>query len=286
MSVWAEAWEHVEKTIPQPQRLRLVRTLQWNDFRERVERSEDYFVHTLVGSLYRGDILILRGAFPAEFMYQLKAKTSAWMRSRPPEFHKMVEGSPDFHRIIDIDIGKKYSFAGCKHSAYFYRWNSDPLGIWPEITERWRVIKTVMGLHPTEYENFTPKDGVVDRIQVVRYPPASGYLEPHSDPWLHQRLFLSAYMGKRGVDYHGGGFYALDANNKVVELEDQIEVGDIAIGCATVVHGVAPCDRNKVPDWNADDGRWFLSLYSNASDEVPQRHTGRPEKIVIPEVMP
>ena len=286
MSEWARAWADAEANIPRPTRLRLVRSMGWRDFCAQVDRAEDYFVQTVVGSLHRGDILILKGAFTAEFMHELKAKTVAWTRSRPASFHKMLEGSPDFHRIIDLETGKKYSFSGCKHSAYFYRWNDDPLGIWPAITERWRVIKTVMGLHQTAYENFTPKDGVVDRIQVVRYPPAIGYLEPHSDPYLHQRLFLSGFMGKRGVDYRGGGFYALDGNDTVIEVETQIEVGDVAIGCATVVHGVAPCDRDRVPDWNADDGRWFLSMYSNASDEVPQRHTGNPVKVHIPSALP
>lgn len=286
MSVWAKAWADMESAIPRPTRLRLVRSMAWNYFVDKVSKAEDFFVHTVVGSLYRGDIMILQGAFPPEFMRELKAKTRAWIQDRPPSFHKMLEGSPDFHRIIDLETGRKYAFAGCKHSAYFYRWNDDPLGIWPQITERWRVIKTVMGLSPDEYESFTPKDGVVDRIQVVRYPPAIGYLEPHEDPYLHQRLFFSGHMSKRGVDYKGGGFYALDELDRVTEVETQIDVGDVTIGYATVVHGVAPCDRDKTADWGSDDGRWFLSMYSNASDEVPQRHTGNPVKVSVPGVVP
>ena len=31
----------------------------------------------------------------------------------------------------------------------------------------------------------------------------------------------------------------------------------------------------KKPDWkDMNDGRWFLSMYSNQSDEVEKRHTG------------
>jgi hypothetical protein len=282
---FAEAW----KLAKHPTRLRSVKTMDWTQFANNVRLATKFdsgFTLLIVDWLSSGDILILKGAFTEQWMRELKSKTVEWTRSRDQSFHKMLEGSPDFHRIIDLETGKKYSFKGCKHSAYFYRWNDDPLGIWPEITQRWRVVKLAMGLQQDEYENFTPKDGVVDRIQIVRYPPAIGYLEPHSDPYLHQRLFLSGYMGKRGKDYQGGGFYALDKDDKVVELEDQIEVGDLAIGCATVCHGVAPCDRDKHPDWDKDDGRWFLSLYSNASDEVPQRHTGNPVTVHIPEVLP
>ncbi len=103
---------------------------------------------------------------------------------------------------------------------------------------------------------------------MVRYPPAIGYLEPHVDAWQHQRCFFSVYMSKRGVDYQGGGFYFVDAKGAAQYLEDQIDVGDVCLGHANLLHGVAPCDRDKTPDWNAADGRWFLSLYSNASDEV------------------
>lgn len=281
---WRACWEAAERTRPAPTRARHIVVRHWEDIRDRLHLTG--LAEQMVWSLYRGDVWLLKGAFDSSFMAELKAKTVAYMRGNVSAFHKMLEGSPDFHRMIDLETGKKYAFEGCKHSAYFYRWNDDPLGIWPTITERWRVAKTIMGLRPDEYEGFTPKDGVVDRIQVVRYPPAIGYLEPHADPHQHQRLFFSGYMSKRGADYQGGGFYVVGENDKVREVEDAIDVGDVCLGYATVYHGVAPCDRGKTPDWNADDGRWFLSMYSNASDEVQQRHTGRPVKLDLPGVRP
>ena len=109
----------------------------------------------------------------------------------------MKEGCPDFHRKIDIETGKKYSFSRCSHSYYFYRWNNDPINLFDEIDKRWRLIKKLMGLNFDEFENNTPKHGVVDRVQLVRYPSSIGYLEPHSDPYKHQKLFISGYMSKQ-----------------------------------------------------------------------------------------
>lgn len=283
---YARTWSWLEGHQPRPDRARGVRIFDWLEFRAKVGEATDSFVDEVIGSLYDGDVWIIKRAFPVQWMRELKSATVRWMRGREPSFHKMLEGSPDFHRIIDRETGRKYAFENCKHSAYFYRWNDDPLGIWPEVTARWRVMKVLMGMNPDEYERFTPRDGVVDRIQVVRYPPAIGFLEPHADPFMHQRLFFSGYMSRRGADYHGGGFYLVGAGDKVIEVEHLIEVGDACVGYATVMHGVAPCDRDKVPDWNATDGRWFLSMYSNASDEVRHRHTGRPVKVNIPGVMP
>lgn len=236
--------------------------------------------------LYAGDVFILHKAFDPEWMRELKRKAFEYGQSSPSSFHKMLEGSPDFHRVIDLETGKKYSFNVCKHSCFFYRWNPDPLQLFPAVDERWRVVKKLMGLSPTEYEVNTPRDVVCDRVQIAQYPSGCGFLEPHSDPYKHQRLFFSGYMTKRGVDYEGGGFYLVGQRDEVVEAEDDIEVGDVGIGYATVYHGVAPCNRNAECDWASSAGRWFLSMYSNASDEYPDRHTGHPVKLDLPGVLP
>ena len=279
-------WARLENSIPRPDRVRSVVQVDYQEFKEKVQHQADSFVESIVSSLYGGDAYLIKGAFPKYFMINLRKRVHELWKTKPSEFYKMLEGSPDFHRIIDLESGRKYSFRACKHSCYFYPWNEDPLNLFGAVYERWRVIKFLMGLRPDEYEKNTPKDGVIDRIQVVRYPPRIGFLEPHSDPYLHQRLIFSGYMSKRGVDYQGGGFYLVGPGDKVVEVEDQIDVGDICIGYATVYHGVAPADRHKEPNWELDDGRWFLSMYSNASDEVPNRHTGHPVKLSIKGVMP
>lgn len=280
------AWKQAEASGPRPSRVRHVIHRDYKLFANQVMDESPSFVGWAVDRLYQGDVFILRNAFPAEFMESTRDKVFEWFKTRPSEFHKMLEGTPDFHRVIDLEAGKKYSFNVCKHSAFFYPWNDDPLNLFPIIYERWRVIKQLMGLEATAYEKNTPKDGVVDRIQVAQYPSRCGYLEPHSDPYLHQRLFFSGYMSRRGADYSGGGFYLVGKADTVIEAENQIEVGDVGIGYATVYHGVAPCNRHLEPDWESKAGRWFLSMYSNASDEVKDRHTGHPVKLDLPEVLP
>ncbi len=279
-------WDILEKHFPRPNRVRKLCYLQWDDFKKAVEEEDQYFAAWTVASLYAGDVYIIRNAFDPDWMRELKRKAFEYGQQSPSSFHKMLEGTPDFHRIIDLETGKKYSFNVCKHSCFFYRWNSDPLQLFSTVDDRWRVVKRLMGLSPTEYELNTPKDAVCDRVQIAQYPSGCGFLEPHSDPYKHQRLFFSGYMTKRGVDYEGGGFYLVGQGDKVVEAEEDIEVGDVGIGYATVYHGVAPCNRHAEPDWASPAGRWFLSMYSNASDEYPDRHTGHPVKLELPGVLP
>lgn len=264
-----EAWAEAN----QPPQLRTIREMHWSQFQEKVDEESDHFVDTLVGSLSAGDAWILKGVFSREFVNQLKDRTTTWTRTHPQSFHKMLDGCPDFHRVIDEEVGKLYSIRAIKHSAYFFRWNLDPLGIWPGITDRWRVIKKAMGLDPKEYEDNKPSDGPVDRIQIVRYPPKVGFLEPHKDAAVNQKCFISGYLSKRGQDYHGGGFYFVKDNQQVF-AEDMIDVGDMCIGHAEIPHGVAPCEGTY--DWEKSDGRWFLGLYSNASDYEKNRATAKP----------
>ncbi len=122
----------------------------------------------------------------------------------------------------------------------------------------------------------TPKDLIVDRIQIVRYPPGTGELEPHQDPYLYQKFFQSVYMSKINQDYKDGGMYFLDNNNEIVKFEERVEVGDLAFGFATLYHGVAKSFSISNNKKSYEYGRWFMGLYTTVSDYVKERHTGKP----------
>ncbi len=267
-------WEKNENRYKLPSRCREIIISDFEEIKLKIENEDQDYLETLINNIYQGDFYILKNSFSKKFMEDLKIKTFNYFKNKDSEFHKMLEGTPDFHRKIDLEIGKKYSIKSCKHSFYFYPWNNDPLEIFESIYEKWRILKLLMGLNPKEYEKNTPKDGVVDRVQVVQYPSKIGYLEPHLDPHVHQRLIISGYMSKQGVDFNGLGFYLIDKKNKIIEVEHLIDTGDLGIGSSSVYHGVAPVNPEKLPNWDdINDGRWFLSLFSNASDEVRNRIT-------------
>lgn len=276
MSRFLEAWQKIESDDTRPSYLRDVVDMEYAEFAAKVNAQEPKFVTQVVESLYAGDMYILRNGFPKKFMTDLIDKVyNTWSQS-PSSFHKMVEGCPNFHRIVDKETAANYVFKNIRHSYYWFPWNGDPFGVIPEIMERWRVFKLLGGFRADEYENNTPKDGVVDRFQVARYLPGLGISETHIDPYENQRTIISIYASKRGVDYQEGGFHAIAKGGKMVDLEAGIEIGDIGIGYATVQHGVSLVDPNGTPDWTARDGRWWMGLYSNSSDLAETRAVGRP----------
>lgn len=267
-------WEAIEDPATQPRRSRKVVTVDFEEFKKSVLRQDRKFVDSLVDSLYAGDGYILKRAFPPEFFGALISKTHDFGQRSPSSFHKMYQDCPDFHRIIDHELAKKYSFAAIRHSYYFFPWNSDQLRIFQPVNERWRIFKFLGGYPLDAYEKNKPMDGVVDRIQVAQYPAGGGGLEPHSDPYVNQRVIIGGMMSKRGVDYESGGFYFVDRNNAKLNLEDELDIGDMVCGYPTVVHGVELVDEHKALDWSSMGGRWFLGLYSNDSDYVKDKQRG------------
>ena len=281
MNYYRKIWEKLETPETRPVYARNIVQMDYEEFAAKVIAQDSSFVKEIVESLYLGDIYILKQGFPREFMTGLREKVyDIWSRT-PPSFHKMVEGCPDFHRMQDEEVAKKYVFESVRHSYYWFHWNGDPMGVIPAIIPCWRIFKFLGGYQMDEYEKNTPKNGVVDRFQVARYLPGIGRSETHSDPYQNQKFFISAFMSKRGIDYEKGGFYVVGPQNTLIDVEDRIEVGDISIGYATILHGVDRVDPHKKPDWKAKDGRWWLGLYSNSTDHFKNRATGKPAKVPL-----
>lgn len=266
-------WESLESPETQPRAMRKTLILEFKDFKNKIfkQRSDD--VDKLANSLYAGDAYILKKAFPSDYLINLAKRTFELGKQSKSAYHPMLEGCPDFNRIIDEEVSKKYSYTAVRHSFFFFHWNKDPLDFFEEVNQRWRVFKFLGGYQQCEYENNTPVDGIVDRIQVVRYPAGGGGLEHHVDPTKNQRVIIGAMMSKRGVDYETGGFYFVDSNADRVDLETQLEIGDMVCAYPTIVHGVTSVDAHKSLNWSSNEGRWFLGLYSNDSNHIKKRKT-------------
>jgi len=105
---------------------------------------------------------------------------------------------------------------------------------------------------------------------------------PHTDPYLYQRFFISTYFSKKGVDYDKGGFYALKKDNKEIDVEKFLDVGDLCFGLATITHGVhkpLSSKKNKILKNDLRSGRWWLGMYTLVSDYSKNRHTAKEVKI-------
>jgi len=277
---YKKEWKAIEEVGTQPGCFRELIDMPFEEFKAKVYAQEKGFVKSTVESLYSGDIYILRDAFTREFMVDLRSRVHEYGKKSPSTFHKMLDQCPNFHRMINPEVAKNYAMWAIRHSYYFFQWNEDELGILDAVNERWRVFKFLGGFPRDTYEKNIPSDGTVDRLQIAQYISGQGELERHRDPYLYQKFAISGIMSKRGVDFETGGAYALGSNNEHIDLEDKFEVGDIYILYPTVEHGIETINQGAEIDWDADDGRWFMGLYSNASDHMKNRHTCQGLEIV------
>lgn len=275
--VYHKVWNSLEKKNNLPNYLNNIKIIDYLEFEEKVLSGNEDFANELVKSLLDGDVYLLKNAFSEEYMLDLRKKASVLFKNSKSSFHKIIENCPNFYRNITSEHSQKYAFHQIKHTHYFYPWNEDFFNLYRETNKRWRILKLLSGYYNNVWENNTPKDGIVDRIQIVKYPPGSGELELHQDPYIYQKFFISIYLSERDKDYFGGGMYLINKKNEKIELEKNINIGDLSFGLGTILHGVEKTAKNNKDISETDtSGRWFIGLYSTVSDYVKDRHTGRP----------
>ena len=163
-----------------------------SSFQKTKKRSRD-----LAENLFAGDAYVLKDAFPVDFLNNIREKAFSWGQASEPHFEPMVDGCNDQHRIIDLEISKKYTYTAVRHSHFFFPWNDDPAGVFEEVNKRWRVFKYLGGFPRDVYENNIPSTGPVDRIQIARYPAGGGGLDAHQDPYKNQKCIIGGMMSKK-----------------------------------------------------------------------------------------
>ena len=68
------------------------------------------------------------------------------LHSSEPSFHKMIEGCPNFHRVQDEEIAKKYVFSSIRPLIIGLIGMEIQLQVNEKIKEKWRTLKYLNGL--------------------------------------------------------------------------------------------------------------------------------------------
>ena len=281
-NLFTHEWEKIEKQKSTPKNYRKLVQIDYKEFVNKIIEQDPKFVKSFVESIYHGDLYLLKNSISKDEIDHIKNEFLKFSKSNESTFYKMLEGSPNFHRWVDGSASKKgYSLSHIKHSYYLFSWNKDETGIREIIMKSHRPLKFSAGLSINEYEKNTPKDKIVERVQIVRYIP-KGFVEPHVDPVPICRLVFSAYLSKRGdSDYSEGGFYMIDKKNGKLDMEESIDSGDIGFFYASLRHGVDMIDPTKNADMSENCGRWWIGYNIHNSDYIDSknRHTGVPYNI-------
>lgn len=279
MNAFIKAWEKVGITADtHPPRGRNCYQIEYAELLDKINRDDQAFADEMAACIYAGDFFLVKRAFSAQAIEILKDRARELWRSGPSTFYKMLEGVPNYHRVIGPDLSQNYYAYPVKHSAYFFPWNSGSKDVFPLCREQWGVLKVLAGLERDQYEKNTPKDNIVDRIQVVHYPRGGGKIDVHQDPYLSQNIVSSVYLSTRGADFETGGAFVVNQDDEVVDVEQFVEAGDMGFSFPTIAHGVRPVDPDREIEWQTPAGgkagRWWIGMFSNFSDHMKDRPTG------------
>jgi hypothetical protein len=281
-----ELWVDLESKKNAPKFVIKVNKLQFQDLKEAINSQNIEFIKKIIKKMYAGEAFILRNAAEKSLKEVIVNLAKQYDKKQKPSFHKMYDASPNFHRIIDQEITKKYSLFAIKHSYYFYNWNIKTKlekELKDGVYRHWRYIKYLAGNSKYRYEKNIPSQKQIDRLQIVNYPHGGGELRDHEDPRKNQRIVSGLIMSKIGEDFQTGGFYFRDKEGKKLNIENQLEVGDSVMFYGSIIHGVQPVDKNKIIDWSSYNGRWFVGMFVNDSDHLPNRVTAKDLSASIPD---
>ena len=271
-------WKSLESKYPIPTYVTKVKEIEFKTLKDILDNKKEYKIKQLIRDMYiKKYAFILRNASNSSLKDTI-IKLSSEYDKKKPSFHKMYDGTPNFHRFIDKKITKKYSVYAIKHSYFFYNWNiKTPLEkkFKDEVYRHWRYVKLIAGNSKKKFENNIPSMSQVDRLQIIKYPLGGGELRDHVDPRKNQRIVSGLIMSKKGEDFNSGGFYFKGRNKQKVNIENKLKIGDSVMFYGSIVHGVDKVDPNKKLNWKSKKARWFIGMFVNDSDHVKDRLTAK-----------
>ena len=272
-------WNYLEQKYPAPKYVGQVKYMEFKDLKKATDNENENYLKKIIKNMYvKKEAYILRNSATKGLKETVLDIANHYKKTRKTSFHKMKDGTPNFHRVIDKDITKKYSLFAIKHSFYFYNWNVKSKlekKLKDGAYRHWRYVKSLAGNGKNQFEKNIPSDKQIDRLQIVRYPAGGGEVRAHVDSRKNQRVATGIILSKIGEDFLKGGFYFKTSKTKKINIEKRLELGDAVIFYGSIAHGVEKVDPQEKLSWKSNKGRWFLGMFVNDSDHVQKRFTSK-----------
>ena len=116
-------WKSLESKKPAPKSVKKISIIEFDKLKKSINGKNEILVKSLIRKMYEGEAFIIRKAAQKKLKKIIINLAKYYDKKQKSSFHKMLDGTPNFHRIIDKKITKKYSLYAIKHSYFFYNWN-------------------------------------------------------------------------------------------------------------------------------------------------------------------
>lgn len=212
--------------------------------------------------LLAGDAFLVKRYFSKEKVLEIRNYLCQVGRSSLPNYRKIEEGCPNFHRLNRWD-GRAF-VEGCFHQFVFFPWNQDIFDLFKMLEPVYWLKNIINGDPKEKYLGQAPQEGCIARLAFQFYPKGTGELHKHRDAVDgHQIALPIMILTKKGSDFKEGGVYFEKENGEKVMGDDYCDEGDIIYYNPIVPHGVLKIDPGIKENWLAFEGRWMLLIAVN-----------------------
>ena len=231
--------------------------------------KDDNEIATLNEKIISGYIVIVRGVVAKS---KIKKFLEEIINSNIPisESTAIIEGVKNIHYISN-NIGKNSGmYSSRDQSWYFFPWNEDDLNVLGFFQEIYNNVLLLNNRIPSEIIKNTPKNGIVQRLHLIHYPPDFGEISMHIDPVNVASVNSGIYFSQHGVDYENGGFYSVNDKGEEICVDKLINTGDMVLFYPGMIHGVRPI-KALLNKESVLQGRFFFNMAMVESHEVRDR---------------
>lgn len=201
------------------------------------------------------NIVILKNVFEKDLLQQIKLKVFNWGKGASPS-NPTNSLKSNWHRIDNNPLQSENM-----HIFHAYNFVNNRLDCSKDLWEIFLPMKKLQEkLSNTSLSLPQESKELSVRPQVLHYPSGGGFFDWHIHPLLPQKVGLILSLSDKGADFNSGGT-AFRVGDKLVNIESNHEIGDIAIFRYDVDHAVTKVDLDKKKiDFNNSKGKWSFIL--------------------------
>lgn len=204
----------------------------------------------------RGEIVLLKRAFPPQMLTAVRSEVFAWGQAVPAAETDDFRGNYHRRRVM---ISRLQQAPHVFHDYNFNNLGAAPAALQGELRAVFEPLRSLYrDLTGIETDFELPDEGAYVHPQLIQYPSGGGFFGRHWHNLHPQQLGFIVSLSQRGRDYRNGGT-CFEIDGQVVDLEDHQEIGDICVWRYDHQHWVTQSDLRDKFDWDRDDGRWVAT---------------------------
>ena len=149
----------------------------------------------------------------------------------------------------------------CINHMYRFSPNDSNFKDFHEVVESMNNFRNqLLNISESEYSKNGSEKGYVSRPVIKHYPVGGGYMSSHTDTLVGDHsLQLIVPLSQKGVDYQTGGLAIKNKNEKWIDVEKNLELGDFILCRPDLEHRVDEINKDHMQlDWKSESGKWSL----------------------------